>query len=72
MKAISHAGVGDVGLASDPETVSEYLVWKSERGSKTRTGQNVVIKECLNRKRTQATTSLDAQLNLQSFSKSPF
>ena len=31
---------GDVGLASDPETDSEYLVWKSERGSKTRTGQD--------------------------------
>ena len=26
---------GDVGLANDPETDSEYLVWKSERGSKT-------------------------------------
>ena len=25
---------GDVGLANDPETDSEYLVWKSERGSK--------------------------------------
>jgi len=31
---------GDVGLASDPETDSEYLVWKSERGSKTHTGQD--------------------------------
>ena len=31
---------GDVGLANDPETDSEYLVWKSERGSKTRTGQD--------------------------------
>ncbi|CAH3136817.1 unnamed protein product, partial [Porites lobata] len=31
---------GDVGLASDPENDSEYLVWKSERGSKTRTGQD--------------------------------
>ena len=31
---------GDVGLASDPETDSEYLVWKSERGSKTRSGQD--------------------------------
>ena len=30
---------GDVGLATDPETDSEYLVWKSERGSKTRTGK---------------------------------
>ena len=25
---------GDVGLASDPKSDSEYLVWKSERGSK--------------------------------------
>ena len=32
--------LGDVGLASDPETDSEYLVWKSERGSKTRAGQD--------------------------------
>ena len=31
---------GDVGLASDRETGSEYLVWKSESGSKTRTGQD--------------------------------
>ena len=31
---------GDVGLAANPETDSEYLVWKSERGSKTRTGQD--------------------------------
>ena len=31
---------GDVGLATDSETDSEYLVWKSERGSKTRTGQD--------------------------------
>ena len=31
---------GDVGLASDPDTDSEYLVWKSERGSITRTGQD--------------------------------
>ena len=31
---------GDVGLASDPETDSEYFVWKSERGSKTGTGQD--------------------------------
>ena len=31
---------GDVGLATDPETDSGYLVWKSERGSKTRTGQD--------------------------------
>ena len=31
---------GDVGLARDPETDSEFLVWKSERGSKTRTGQD--------------------------------
>ena len=31
---------GDVGLANDPETDSEYLVWKSERDSKTRTGQD--------------------------------
>jgi len=31
---------GDVGLASHPETDSEYLVWKSERGSKTRTRQD--------------------------------
>ena len=31
---------GDVGLANDPETDSEYLVWKSERGSKTRTGKD--------------------------------
>ena len=31
---------GDVGLASDPETDSGYLVWKSQRGSKTRTGQD--------------------------------
>ena len=30
----------DVGLASDPETDSEYLVWESERGSKIRTGQD--------------------------------
>ena len=27
-------------MANDPETDSEYLVWKSERGSKTRTGQD--------------------------------
>ena len=26
-------------MASDPETDSEYIVWKSERGSRTRTGQ---------------------------------
>ena len=26
-------------MASDPETDSEYVVWKSERGSKTRIGQ---------------------------------
>ncbi|CAH3156714.1 unnamed protein product, partial [Porites lobata] len=31
---------GDIGLASDPENDSQYLVWKSERGSKTRTGQD--------------------------------
>ena len=31
---------GDVGLANDPETDSEYVVWKSERGSKTRIGQD--------------------------------
>ena len=31
---------GDVVLASDPETDFERLVWKSERGSKTRTGQD--------------------------------
>ena len=31
---------GDVGLASDPESDSEYLMRKSERGSKTRTGQD--------------------------------
>jgi len=31
---------GDVGLVSDPETDSEYLVWKPERGGKIRTGQN--------------------------------
>jgi len=55
----------DVGFANDPETDSEYLVWKLERGSKTGTGQDgmVVIKERLNRKRTQSTTSRDAQLN---------
>ena len=43
---------GDVGLASDHETDSEYLVWQLQRGSKTRTGQDgmVVIKERLNRK----------------------
>ena len=29
---------GDVGLSSDPETGNEVLVWKSERGSKTRHG----------------------------------
>ena len=46
-------GWGDVGLANDPETDSEYLVWKSERGSKTRTGQDG----------TQAKTSGDAQLS---------
>ena len=39
MRAVSCVG-GDVGLASDLETDSEYLVWKSERGSKTRTGQD--------------------------------
>ena len=39
MKAVSCVG-GDVGLASDPETDSEYLVWKSERGIKTRTRQD--------------------------------
>ena len=27
-------------MATDPETDSEYLVWKSERGSKTRIGQD--------------------------------
>ena len=27
-------------MASDPETDSEYLVWKPERGSKTHTGQD--------------------------------
>ena len=31
---------GDVELARDSETDSEYLVWKSERGSKTRTGKD--------------------------------
>ena len=31
---------GDVGLANDPETDSKYPVWKSERGGKTRTGQD--------------------------------
>ena len=54
----------DVGLAIDPETDSEYLVWKSERGSKTRTADKiVVIREPSNPKHTQATTSQDAQLN---------
>ena len=33
-KAVSCVG------ETDPETDSEYLVWKSERGSKTRTGQD--------------------------------
>ncbi|XP_031552308.1 zinc finger MYM-type protein 3-like [Actinia tenebrosa] len=30
---------GDVSLENDPETGAECLVWKTEKGSKTRTGQ---------------------------------
>jgi len=44
-------------LASDPETDSD------SDSSKTRTGQDGGHKEHLNRKRTQATTNRDAQLN---------
>ena len=39
MRVVSCVG-SDVGLANDPETNSDYLVWKSERGSKTCTGQD--------------------------------
>ena len=29
---------GDIGLSNDPETGCELLLWKAERGSKTRHG----------------------------------
>ena len=57
---------GDIGLATDPETDSEYLVWESERevymfSAKQALDKMVVIREPSNPKRTQATTSQDAQ-----------
>ena len=51
---------GDVGLVNDPETGSEYLVLKS---AKHTPDKMVAIKEPLNRKRMQANTGQDAQLN---------
>ena len=49
-------------MANDPETDSEYLVWKSERGSKTRTGQDGGHQRAFEPK-PYAKTSQDAQWN---------
>ena len=54
---------GDVGLASDPETDSEYFVWKSERGSKTGTGQDGGHQRAFEPKAHACNSKQDAQLN---------
>ena len=62
---------GDVGLATDPEIPNTSCGSQKEE-AKHALDKMVVIREPSNPKRTQATTSQDAQLNFKSLSKSPF